>query len=204
MLQSGSMPKIPNDDDQQVQSGNLPSQSLAWSVLSNLTSKSHSSNTIGNAELKLYLESVIKKLNDTCGNLEVSTQQTNVVVNPGQIRHVYFQSDNLVVRLMGRNPQALLISSHFDSAIHSRGGTDAGMGIASMMASLDALSKLNCKNMLLFSVIFNFSNSEEDYLLGSSAFTKHPWFKDIKSFINLEVYLLIGNRHRPTSKKRII
>ena len=187
LLQSSSMPDIPSDNDEAVQKGNRPSAQLAWSVLSNITSNPHSSNTNGNVALKKYLEDVVSRINLTCGNLEISNQQTNVVVNPGQVRHVFFQSDNLVVRIKGKMNQALLISSHFDSAIHAGGGTDAGMGVASMIATLDALSKSSCDSKYLYSVIFNFNNSEEDYLLGSAAFTKHPWFKDIKSFINLEV-----------------
>ena len=35
-------------------------------------------------------------------------------------------------------------------------------------------------------VIFNFNNGEEMGLYGGYAFLVHPWFKDVKAFINLE------------------
>ena len=186
ILQQMSMPDIPSDSDESVRNGIRPSSKLGWSVLANITKKSHSSNTPENIALKSYLIDVISQINrTTCGNIELSTEQANVVVNPGQ-RHVYFQADNLVVRIRGQQKAALLISSHFDSALHAKGGTDAGMGVASMVTVLQALSRSNCESPALYSVIFNLNNSEEDYLLGASAFTKHSWFKEIKAFINLE------------------
>jgi hypothetical protein len=34
--------------------------------------------------------------------------------------------------------------------------------------------------------LFNFNNAEEYGLYGGAAFTKHPWFRDAKAFVNLE------------------
>jgi Zn-dependent M28 family amino/carboxypeptidase len=103
---------------------------------------------------------------------------------------IFFESDNIVVKIHGKRKEGLLISSHFDSALHARGATDAGIGISTMVSVLQALARRSCHEPLEYSVVFNFNNSEEDYLLGGSAFTRHEYFKDLRAFINLGSFIL--------------
>lgn len=99
---------------------------------------------------------------------------------------IFYESNNIVFKIKGTRSEALLISSHFDSALASHGVTDAGIGIASMVAIVSALAKKSCTEQLPNTIVFNFNNGEEARLLGGSSFTKHKWFKSAKAFINLE------------------
>jgi hypothetical protein len=97
----------------------------------------------------------------------------------------YYESNNLIVRVKGNSSSrdAILLSSHFDSTPVSKGVTDAGIGIAVM---LEMIRTLLLNKPLKHDVMFNFNNGEEMYLYGAIAFVRHPWFKHVKGFINLE------------------
>lgn len=105
--------------------------------------------------------------------------------NPSHI--IYYESNNLLVRINGTNDKlpALLLSAHYDSVPTSFGITDDGMGIASMLGVLDYYS-LSGTSQPQRTIIFNFNNDEEFGLNGADSFISHPWFKQIKYFLNLE------------------
>lgn len=99
----------------------------------------------------------------------------------------YYESNNLLVRVNGTDLSlpAYLVSAHFDSVPSSYGVTDDGMGIASMLGLLEYFAGDKTKQPLR-TVIFNFNNNEEFGLYGANALLSHPWFKQIKFFLNLE------------------
>ncbi|CAK9439342.1 uncharacterized protein LODBEIA_P35100 [Lodderomyces beijingensis] len=97
----------------------------------------------------------------------------------------YYESNNLLVKIKGKSPSlpGFLLSAHYDSVPTSNGVTDDGMGIASMLAVLSYMSQQNQPERTM---VFNFNNNEEFGLYGAEAFTHHPWFKQVKYFLNLE------------------
>ncbi|KAJ3274412.1 hypothetical protein HDV01_003016 [Terramyces sp. JEL0728] len=99
---------------------------------------------------------------------------------------MYYESNNIFVKINGNRPETLLISAHFDSTENSHGATDDGIAVASIMTVLKTLSKSVCDNRPEYSLLFFLNNGEELGMLGASAFIYHPLFKSIKAFINLE------------------
>lgn len=97
----------------------------------------------------------------------------------------YYESNNLLVKIEGSNPllPAFLLSAHFDSVPTSFGVTDDGMGIASLLGVLHYFSTQKQPKR---TIILNFNNNEEFGLYGAVAFVRHPWFKKVKYFLNLE------------------
>ncbi|KAJ3412575.1 Endoplasmic reticulum metallopeptidase 1 [Chytridiales sp. JEL 0842] len=79
---------------------------------------------------------------------------------------------------------ALLVSTHYDSTISSPGATDDVLATAVVLETVKSLVSVN--NRLAHSVIFLINNAEEAGLNGAVQFLEHPWFKQVKSFINLE------------------
>ncbi|KAI8816410.1 uncharacterized protein EV422DRAFT_571794 [Fimicolochytrium jonesii] len=145
-------------------------------------------NSDANLRTLAYLEHVVREaraLGIALGKdddwIEISAPDTtNLNVNLA-----YYQSSNLVVRIKGSSNtrEALLVSAHYDSAPLSYGVTDDGIGIVAM---LDIVRALVHGSTLDHDVILNFNNGEEMSLYGGYALLQHPWFQDIKGFINLE------------------
>lgn len=163
---------------------------FGWTVLERITQKPHPYNSNENKLVRKYLVDVLVQIKNDYDNLKCSQP------NPIQIESndtllvrfgpLYIESDNIVVWFRGEEKDALLVSSHFDSAPISHGATDAGVGIASMVVTIKKLAEFACRETLPNSIVFNFNNGEEDGLLGGRAFTQHPRFNEIKAFINLE------------------
>jgi hypothetical protein len=130
--------------------------------------------------------------------IQFAEDQVNLVRHPQPNQLIYYESNNIVVRINGKSKDALLLSSHYDSTPSSNGATDDGMGVASMISIFHALARKTCTTPIPNTVVFNFNNGEEDGLNGGSAFTKHQWFPNIKAFINLE-----GTGAKPHSRSFI-
>ncbi|CAE7211494.1 Ermp1, partial [Symbiodinium microadriaticum] len=98
----------------------------------------------------------------------------------------YRNLTNVVARVRGRRPNstcALLISSHFDSAIGSVATSDANAEIAIMTELL----RLFLHDPLDVDVVFNFNGGEEFILPAAHGFvTSHPWASELCAQINLE------------------
>ncbi|CAI5759065.1 unnamed protein product [Candida verbasci] len=149
-------------------------ESNAWIDLENISKTEHSYGSIGNQQVHDYLESRIKELASDY-DFEISK---HFFKNNGV--H-YYESNNLLVRINGTEDwPALLLSAHYDSVPSSYGVTDDGMGIACLLGVLESIKKPKR------TIIFNFNNNEEFGLYGAKAFVHHPWFKQIKYFLNLE------------------
>lgn len=98
---------------------------------------------------------------------------------------LYRKIQNLVVRLDGDSPNALMINCHFDSVPGSPGAGDDAANCVIMLELLSILSTRETRNR--HSIIFVFNGAEETGLRASHGFiTQHKWAKDIKAFINLE------------------
>jgi hypothetical protein len=92
---------------------------------------------------------------------------------------------NVVARLRGTaNRKALLLVSHYDSAIGSDGAADDASGVATLLETARALrAGAPLKN----DVMFLFSDGEELRLLGARAFAEqHRWAADVGAVVNLE------------------
>ncbi|KAI8586423.1 hypothetical protein BDZ88DRAFT_293872 [Geranomyces variabilis] len=107
------------------------------------------------------------------------------------VRPVYWQSNNVALRINANNnsvaspPPALLVSAHYDSAPLAPGATDNGIAVATMLEVIRNLLSLPSAG-LQSSVIFLFNNGEEISLYGARTFFRHPWFADVKAFINID------------------
>jgi len=91
---------------------------------------------------------------------------------------------NVLARIRGREPGAVLFSSHFDTPPESVGAGDAAMVVAAMVEAVRALAA--DPSPPRHTLVFILGDGEEDGLLGSSAFLRHPWARDLRAFVNLE------------------
>lgn len=104
---------------------------------------------------------------------------------PSGMFNIYRKIQNVVVRLDGDSPNALMVNCHFDSMPGSPGAADDGANCAIMLELISILSTRTSRNR--HSVIFLFNGAEEVALRASHGFiTQHRWAKDVKAFINLE------------------
>jgi len=106
--------------------------------------------------------------------------------------HVFYSDvENIAVKVCGKascsegsEGSAVLINSHYDSAINSPGGSDAAGMIGIMLEILSNV--IHDDKRLLRPVIFLFNGGEEPFLLAAHAFLAHRWWKLVGAFINLE------------------
>ena len=137
---------------------------------------------VGSKEHEVVANYLIKELNKL--GLETSVQQGYTLSDWGNL----VQSKNILARIKGTsNSKALLLLSHYDSAPHSysKGASDAGSGVATILESVRAFlySKTPHKN----DIIILFSDAEELGLNGAALFvTQHHWAKEIGLVLNFE------------------
>lgn len=178
----------------------LPSDKLESSLLSSLWDSlqkialvEHTYTSEGNDYVHDYLEKKILSLAAKKKYIEYDNDlngTNNVMFAVNYLNYdsvSYYESNNLLVRINGSDLSlpAYLVSAHYDSVPSSYGVTDDGMGVASMVGLLEYFASDKTKQPLR-TVIFNFNNNEEFGLYGANAFLSHPWFKQIKYFLNLE------------------
>ncbi|MES2853931.1 MAG: M28 family peptidase [Bacteroidota bacterium] len=137
---------------------------------------------VGSKEHEVVANYLVKELNKL--GLETSVQEGYTLSDWGNL----VQSKNILARIKGTsNSKALLLLSHYDSAPHSysKGASDAGSGVATILESVRAFlySKTPHKN----DIIILFSDAEELGLNGAALFvTKHHWAKEIGLVLNFE------------------
>lgn len=103
---------------------------------------------------------------------------------PGMIA-AYRSVQNLIVRVEGESPNALLLNCHYDSVYGSPGANDDIANCAIMLEILSIISSRAVRNR--HTIIFLFNGAEEVSLRASHGFiTQHKWAKDAKVVINLE------------------
>ncbi|MCY1021707.1 M28 family metallopeptidase [Pyxidicoccus sp. MSG2] len=125
-------------------------------------------------------EALVRRLREIPG-LEVEVQE----VSGGRVgwRALDYRVRNVLARLPGGSPEALLLSAHYDSPPESVGAADDAAGVAVMVEVARALA---ASGRLPRTVVFNFNEGEEEGLLGADGFMRHPWARDVRAFINLE------------------
>ncbi len=137
---------------------------------------------VGSKEHEVVADYLVKELNNL--GLLTSVQQGYTLSDWGNL----VQSKNILARIKGSNSsKALLLLSHYDSAPHSysKGASDAGSGVATILESIRAFlyNKTSHKN----DIIILFSDAEELGLNGSALFvTQHQWAKEIGLVLNFE------------------
>jgi hypothetical protein len=91
---------------------------------------------------------------------------------------------NVLARIDGETPSALLLMAHYDSVPFAPGAGDDGAGVAALLEIARILKEEGKPHN---SIVFAFTDGEEPGLLGAEAFfAQHPWAKDVAAVINLE------------------
>eukprot|EP00189_Rhodosorus_marinus_P001966 CAMPEP_0113965730 /NCGR_PEP_ID=MMETSP0011_2-20120614/7918_1 /TAXON_ID=101924 /ORGANISM="Rhodosorus marinus" /LENGTH=842 /DNA_ID=CAMNT_0000978297 /DNA_START=101 /DNA_END=2626 /DNA_ORIENTATION=+ /assembly_acc=CAM_ASM_000156 len=108
---------------------------------------------------------------------------------------VYHDVENIALKICGLDDCSegpfSMVNSHFDSALGSPGGSDAG-GMVGVM--LEVLSNLIHRGeKLAHPTIFLFNGAEEPFCIAAHAFLSHPWWQKVAAFINLEASGAGGN-----------
>lgn len=109
--------------------------------------------------------------------------------------HVYedmtydYRLRNVVARLPGRRPDALLLAAHYDSPPESVGAADDALAVGVIVEVLRALASGGPRENTIVALL---NGGEEAGLLGADGFLAHRWAASIRGFINLEAAGLTG------------
>ncbi len=147
--------------------------------LKEITKKPHFVGTKNHSVVRNYIVKELEKLGLT---VEIQNQTAiNKKWRSGA------ETQNIIARIEGSQPgNALLLLSHYDSAVHSSlGASDAGSGVVTILESVRAhlANNKQPKN----DIIILISDAEELGLLGANAFVNHhPWAKEVKLVLNFE------------------
>jgi hypothetical protein len=170
------MPQWPSDEGTPLSEF---STQRAFKQVKNLSQKPHYIGTSNHELVAHYLTQELEKL-----GLETSFHEGFSFTDKGSLTYC----KNILARIKGTNSsKALLLLSHYDSAPHSnsKGASDAGSGVATILESIRAFS--SHKKQIKNDIIILFSDAEELGLNGAALFvTQHPWAKDVGLVLNFE------------------
>ena len=124
---------------------------------------------------------IVDQLQDM--GLEVQTQEGYNLNKKG----VLSKPQNILARIEGTgNGDALVLMTHYDSAMHSSyGASDAGSGVATILEGIRAFLEKNAEHKN--DIILLFTDAEELGLNGAGLFIEdHPWAEDAKLALNFE------------------
>jgi hypothetical protein len=130
-------------------------------------------------DVKKYIETELKKM-----GLDVTTQKGYDISWNGNMS----QPENILARIKGSESgnKALVLLTHYDSDPHSsKGASDAGSGVATILEGVRAYLAVNKvpKNDIIICI----TDGEELGLNGASLFVnKHPWAKNVGFVLNFE------------------
>ncbi|VAW18136.1 Peptidase, M20/M25/M40 family, partial [hydrothermal vent metagenome] len=147
--------------------------------LKEISKKPHYVGTQNHKGVRNYIIKELEKLGLT---VEIQTQTAiNKKWRSGT------ETKNILAKIKGSEPgKALLLLSHYDSAVHSSfGASDAGSGVVTILEGVRAFLANNKqpKN----DIIILISDGEELGLLGANAFVNHhPWAKEVQLVLNFE------------------
>lgn len=151
----------------------------ALEQVKNISEKPH---YVGSENHDVVADYLIKELQNM--DLQTSIQEGFAFSDWGTLT----KCKNILARIKGtNNGKALLLLSHYDSAPHSysKGASDAGSGVATILESVRAFvyNKKQPKN----DIIILFSDAEELGLNGAALFvTQHHWAKEVGLVLNFE------------------
>jgi len=133
--------------------------------------------TQGNAIAQAYLIARLEQL-----GLEPQVQKATVVDGQWVVR-----VENVLARLPGSKSggKAVLMAAHYDGTPTGPGAGDDVSGVATLLECARALKARD--RPLANDVVFLFSDGEEQYCKGASAFVdEHPWAKDVGLVVNVD------------------
>lgn len=167
----------------------------AFEQVQNIAERPHYVGSKNHETVAQNLQQELHKL-----GLETTVQEGYTLTDWGNL----VKSKNILARIKGsQNSKALLLLTHYDSAPHSssRGASDAGSGVATILESVRAFlyNKTPHKN----DIIILFSDAEELGLNGAALFvTQHQWAKEVGVVLNFEArgssgpsYMLMETNH---------
>ncbi|MGW4747619.1 M28 family peptidase [Streptomyces sp. NPDC004290] len=97
-------------------------------------------------------------------------------------RAVDYAVENVIARQPGDSEDTLLVNVHVDSAMEGPGSADDGVNVGAVIQAARRLAGEDHHR----TVVYLFNGGEEVGLTGADAFTRHPWAKDVRWFLNLE------------------
>lgn len=128
-----------------------------------------------------YLAGELRKLPRL--TVEVQDAEGDTRLNVWTEVNFHYRVRNVVARLEGRRPDAILINAHYDSPVEANGGADNGIGTA---AALEAVRALTASPQLEMSVVLNLNGGEEAGSGGAAGFLQHRFAKDVRAFIDTD------------------
>jgi hypothetical protein len=170
------MPQWTSDDDAPLAEF---STKRALEQVKNISQKPH---FVGSENHDVVVNYLVKELQNM--GLQTSIQEGFAFSDWGTLT----KCKNILARIKGsKSDKALLLLTHYDSAPHSysKGASDAGSGVATILESVRAFTynKKQPKN----DIIILFSDAEELGLNGAALFvTQHNWAKEVGLILNFE------------------
>ena len=136
--------------------------------------------TVGNKPLSDGLDLVAGDLDEIPG-VEVARQDASGTYRFHD-RDVAYTVENVIARQPGDSDDALLVNVHIDSAFEGVGAADDAVAAGAVIQAARQLAGEDRHR----TVIYLFNGGEEVGLTGADAFTRHPWAKNVRWFLNLE------------------
>jgi len=94
-----------------------------------------------------------------------------------------YRTVNVVARLPGRSPEAILLDAHFDTLTDSFGAADDAAGVAAIVEAMRVLAR---EAPFEHTIVVNLNGAEESGLLGAAGFLQHRWARDVRAYLYLE------------------
>jgi hypothetical protein len=94
-----------------------------------------------------------------------------------------YRTLNVVARLPGRSPEAVLLDAHFDTPVESVGAADDAAGVAAVVETVRVLAR---EAPLAHTLTVNLNGAEEIGLLGAAGFLQHRWARDVRAYVYVE------------------
>lgn len=129
-------------------------------------------------------EALAGKLGQIPG-VEVRTQVVSGtrVYRSSRLPAFIYKTINVVARLPGRSPEAILLNAHFDTLTDSVGAADDAAGVAAVVEALRVLAR---EAPFANTIIVNLNGGEEAGLFGAAGFLEHPFAADVRAYLYLE------------------
>lgn len=152
----------------------------AWRTLTHLadTIGFRVTGTAGGRRASDYLA---RRLREIPGVEVVVQEAEGARLGRGRLRR--FRTTNVLARIPGRRPEAVLVSTHWDTPPGSAGASDAAAPTA---VAVELARALAAGPTLERTVVLNINGAEEQGLLGAEGFLRHPWADDVTVFVDLE------------------